>query len=135
MCDIHLSRVFLLWEYKNIKREKKNSRFVFVKNEFELAFNKIVRFVCSYVDTCRGWSSFRKAAPLKIWINQDVVLEGLTNRSTRGKFRLPFLRFLWNACDPWWVKGYKILISTAFMFQFDWNILPVTQQLEHHSNS
>ena len=119
---------FLPWGDRNIERGKKNPRFIFVKNEFELAFNKIVGFVCSCVDTCRGWSSFRKVASLKIRINQDVVFEGLTNRSIRGKFHLPFLWFLWNTCDPWWVKGYKILISAAFMFQSDWDILPVTQQ-------
>ena len=48
--------------------------------------------VLQCVVTCRGWSLFRKAAPLKIRINQDADFEGLTNRSTRGKFRLPFLR-------------------------------------------
>ena len=93
MCDIYFSR-FYLEETENIEREKKNPRFVFVKNEFGLAFNKIVGFVCSCVDTCRGCSFFRMAAPLKIRINQDVVFEGLTNRSTRGKFCLPFLWFL-----------------------------------------
>ena len=90
MCDLYFSR-FYLEEKENIEREKKNPRFIFEKNEFEPAFNKIIRFVCSRVDTCRGWLFFRKASPLKIRINQDVVLEGLTNQSTRGKFRLPFL--------------------------------------------
>ena len=127
MCDIYFSH-FYLEGIETLKEKRKTLDSFFEKNEFELAFNKIVRFICSCVDTCRGWSFFRKAAPLQILINQDVVIEGLKNRSIRGKFRLPFLRFLWNACDPWWVKGYKILISATFMFQLDWDILPVTQQ-------
>ena len=53
MGDIYLSRN-LPREYRNIEREKKNLKFVFEKNEFELAFNKIVGFVCSCVDTYRG---------------------------------------------------------------------------------
>ena len=56
--------------------------------------NMCMRYKSNLYPNNRGRSFFRKAAPLKIRINQGADFEGLTNRSTRGKFRLPFLRFL-----------------------------------------
>ena len=60
------------------------------------------------------------AAPLKIRINQDADFESLTNRSTRGKFRLPFLQFFYETHVILGGLSDKILNSAAFMFQPDW---------------
>ena len=80
------------------------------------------------MDTCRGWSLFRKAAPLKIQINQDADFEGLTNRSTRGKFRLPFLRFFYETHVILGGLRDKNFKFRCIYVPIRFDILPITQQ-------
>ena len=70
-----------------------------------------------------------KAAPLKIRINQEADFEGLANRSTRGKFRLPFLRFFYEThviLGGLMDKNFKF---RCMYVPIKLNILPITQQL------